>query len=88
MPLYPCRCPRCGPFDEWRPMAESARAGMCPSCGATGERALALPNVNRKGRRAPRAREPTLQKRSAEPGRSPPTAMTAAHTARPWMVGH
>lgn len=40
MPLYDYQCAECGPFSEYRPMAESGLPLDCPACGASSPRAL------------------------------------------------
>ena len=40
MPIYEYLCERCGPFENERPMRESALPRACPDCGADAPRAL------------------------------------------------
>jgi putative FmdB family regulatory protein len=41
MPRYEYDCPRCGSFEEFRPIAEYELPAACPSCGAESPRAVA-----------------------------------------------
>ena len=52
MPLYDYRCPACGEFRAFRPMAESTQPQACPGCGAAAERALSAPFLGGGGRPA------------------------------------
>lgn len=40
MPTYGYICPDCGPFERFRPMAESAEPSDCPACGSTAPRVI------------------------------------------------
>jgi putative FmdB family regulatory protein len=47
MPKYEYDCPRCGPFADYRPMAEFELPGSCPGCGAEAPRAsLSFPAMS------------------------------------------
>jgi len=39
MPLYEYECPRHGPFEKMRPLADSSAKQSCPTCGAAAPRA-------------------------------------------------
>ena len=39
MPVYDYLCEDCGPFSEFRPMAECDATQACPTCGAAAPRA-------------------------------------------------
>ena len=34
MPYYEHKCPECGPFEDFRRMADAAKLPNCPECGA------------------------------------------------------
>lgn len=40
MPLYEYECAHCGPFSDFRPMADYALPAICPNCSAEAPRAL------------------------------------------------
>ncbi len=40
MPTYGYICPDCGPFERFRPMAESAEPSDCPGCGVSAPRVI------------------------------------------------
>jgi putative FmdB family regulatory protein len=40
MPSYDYECRRCGPFTEFRSIAESDETQACPQCGKPSERAF------------------------------------------------
>lgn len=46
MPLYAYQCPRCGPFDAYRPMAEYRAPCPCPACGVSSARKVTAPQLN------------------------------------------
>jgi putative FmdB family regulatory protein len=45
MPYYDYQCPDCGPFDQRRPLSESALPASCPACGKASPRKLSAPHV-------------------------------------------
>ena len=86
MPLYEFRCDRCGPFDQWRTMAESSNPAYCPSCQETGKRIFSPPAVLSSSLQLKRENsEPQLVKRDQEPK----TPRLQSHAGgRPWMISH
>lgn len=47
MPKYEYDCPRCGPFADYRPLADYALPNACPDCGAESPRAaLSVPAIS------------------------------------------
>ena len=40
MPTYGYICSDCGPFERFRPMAESAEPSDCPACGVSAPRVI------------------------------------------------
>jgi putative FmdB family regulatory protein len=45
MPFYAYECDRCGPFEEFRPMAYFAEPCDCPECGHPAPRQLAAASL-------------------------------------------
>ncbi|HVV92043.1 MAG TPA: FmdB family zinc ribbon protein [Hyphomicrobiales bacterium] len=45
MPNYEYACGDCGPFNAWRPMAESDLPTPCPECAAPAPRSMAAPRL-------------------------------------------
>jgi putative FmdB family regulatory protein len=43
MPLYDYHCRSCGPFREWRRMADFAKPAKCPECRRPAKRSVATP---------------------------------------------
>ncbi len=43
MPLYDYDCRSCGPFREWRRMADFAKPAKCPDCRRSARRSVATP---------------------------------------------
>jgi putative FmdB family regulatory protein len=84
MPLYEYQCRRCGPFSDWRPLAESSSPRLCPGCRRLAPRILSAPAVLRGAAPGPGSTpEPRLVRREPRRKRHPP------HRAgRPWMLGH
>lgn len=73
MPIYTYRCPDCGPFEYFRPVAERATRVPCPSCRVTSSRMLDSPHLTRTPSALGRAAE--AAGRSAE---SPDVATRAS----------
>jgi putative FmdB family regulatory protein len=88
MPIYEYDCPACGPFDLWRPMADSSSPAPCQQCNAPAARVLsAVAQVRGLGRSRPAA-EPRLVKRNLDPPPAPPKKPHTHAADRPWMIGH
>ena len=47
MPTYAYECPRCGRFDQRRPMAEADAATCCTDCGEVAARVFLAPSFRR-----------------------------------------
>ena len=45
MPVYEYNCETCGIFTGIRPISEANFGGICNTCGALSDRALATPNI-------------------------------------------
>ncbi|HEY9814273.1 MAG: zinc ribbon domain-containing protein [Leptolyngbya sp. DLM2.Bin15] len=89
MPLYEFRCADCGPFEQWRAMAEAKNPMHCPECHEVAKRIFSAPSVMLNSsfrlREKPSA-EPKLVKREE---REPAANKYTNHTAgRPWMLNH
>jgi putative FmdB family regulatory protein len=100
MPTYAYDCPRCGGFDEDRPLAEYDLPAACPGCGQESPRALTLPQfATMDGVRRVAA---ATNERSANAPRSTRShgggcaccaprqgaAIKGSGTSRPWMISH
>ncbi len=85
MPLYEFKCDRCGPFDQWRMMAESSLPAYCPSCQEVAKRIFSAPAVLSGSLRLKKESEPQLVKRDQEP--KTPRLQNHA-SGRPWMISH
>ena len=89
MPLYDYNCDRCGPFEVWHKMADTAVPRNCPECTVVASRIFTAPNIslgsgsllNKVG-----SSEPRLVKRQSEPAK--PVNQSAKTGGRPWMLGH
>jgi len=102
MPRYNYECERCGPFEEYRPMAEFDAALACPQCNEPAPRMLAVPHmptleperrlafaVNEKSAHAPDVRAAHVHGPNCGCGGS--RKATGARTfrgRRPWMLSH
>jgi putative FmdB family regulatory protein len=86
MPLYEYQCIEdCGPFEEWRSLADVALPSHCPTCQQTAKRIFSAPTLLSGSLRLKQeSREPQLVQRSIEPKQ--PRAKS--HGGRPWMIGH
>jgi putative FmdB family regulatory protein len=45
MPLYEYDCASCGPFRDWRGMADYSKPAKCPECGKRSPRSMATPSL-------------------------------------------
>jgi putative FmdB family regulatory protein len=46
MPIYGYACTTCGPFEDFRPMADYDKPASCPSCGRSSPRRAAAAQLN------------------------------------------
>ena len=89
MPLYDYKCDRCGPFEAWHKMSETAIPRACPNCNLTAARIITAPNISlNSGSLLAKvgSSEPRLVKRQSEP--TNPTNQSPKTGNRPWMLGH
>jgi putative FmdB family regulatory protein len=80
VPTYSYGCPRCGPFDLVRPMAESGADATCSHCGAAARRAFGAPALRALSREATAALE--KGERSAEAPEVVSTVPAAGRASR------
>jgi len=91
MPLYEFRCETCGPFEQWRTLAEAGTPMLCPTCDAIAKRVFSPPNVSLNsgslGQVGGESKEPRLVKRSQD--QEPATSTySQQQNGRPWMISH
>jgi len=89
MPLYEFRCD-CGPFEQWRTLAEASSPLLCPSCQTVAKRIFSPPSVLLTGTLRLRANpnpEPQLVTRSQDREPVAPRYQSHRH-GRPWMINH
>ena len=93
MPLYAFQCEVCGPFEEWRPLAESSSPARCPVCQGLGRRVYTPPGLVRTPAHVRQARN--LEEKSAhepEVVQSPVSGLPGrplrppAHATPPWAT--
>jgi len=91
MPLYEFRCETCGPFEQWRTLAEVGMPMLCPSCQAVAKRVFSPPSVNLNSGslrlQGGEVKEPRLVKGSQDKEPATPRYSQQRH-GRPWMVSH
>ncbi len=88
MPLYEFRC-ECGPFEQWRTLAEASSPLICPTCRVVAKRIFSPPTVRLSGTLRLRDSynpEPQLVKRSPEQPAAP--KYQSHRHGRPWMINH
>lgn len=90
MPLYEFRC-NCGPFENWRTIAEASKPLPCPSCKTVAKRIfsplsllLTSGTLRLKGSHNP---EPQVVTRSQNLEPAAPRYQNHQH-GRPWMINH
>ncbi len=97
MALYDYACPGCGPFEDWRPMADAAKPAACPVCGKPSPRAITAPNISTmsgntriaSARNEKSADEPRVVAREKPASGSCHGGHAHSHKSdRPWMIGH
>ena len=97
MPIYEYECSEHGLFEAERPMRRSAEAGECPACKAAARRVLSTTRTTLVPRASAIARDrneksqhsPELRRSQAGPApRQHGPTLQAAHSSRPWMLGH
>lgn len=90
MPLYEFRCSVCGPFEQWRSLAQAGEPMACPNCKLAAKRIysvaglLTTPSALRQ--RIEQSAEPKVTKRDRHHH-----AASHQHNhqqGRPWMIGH
>jgi putative FmdB family regulatory protein len=81
MPLYNYQCDACGPFRNWRAMAQSDQPTACLSCGAPSLRLLSAPFLSCISANAKIAHE--RNERSADAPRVMQRAELDAHGGPP-----
>jgi len=88
MPLYEFKCRDCGPFEQWRTMAESSHPAHCPSCQQTATRLFSAPMLLTGTLRLSKKAnpEPQLVQRSQSEPVAPKLRSHAE--GRPWMISH
>ncbi|MBV9389221.1 MAG: zinc ribbon domain-containing protein [Chroococcidiopsidaceae cyanobacterium CP_BM_ER_R8_30] len=91
MPLYEYKCESCGPFEQWRTLAEVSSPMLCPSCQAVAIRLFSPPSViltsgTLRLTNEPNP-EPQLVRRSQDREPATPRYQNYSH-GRPWMIGH
>lgn len=88
MPLYEYKCVACGPFDVWRPLAESSDPLACETCQEPAIRVFSPPMVLSNGlsQARPASREPRLVQ--TEPREPSKPKLQARAGGRPWMIDH
>ncbi len=91
MPLYEFRCEGCGPFEQWRTLAEAGTLMLCPTCQAIGKRVFSPPSVNLNSGslqlQGGEAKEPRQVKRSQDKEFVTPKYRQQPQ-GRPWMISH
>lgn len=88
MPLYEFRCSTCGPFEQWRTMADASNPMLCPTCNASAKRIFSPPSLLLSSSlrlKNSQSAEPKLVARSPEP--TPRQYQSHSH-GRPWMISH
>jgi putative FmdB family regulatory protein len=91
MPLYEYKCETCGPFEQWRTLAEVGTPMLCPTCQAVAKRVFSPPSLNLNSgslqRPGGEAKEPRRVKPS--PDKEPTTPRYQQQRGgRPWMISH
>jgi putative FmdB family regulatory protein len=91
MPLYEFQCETCGPFEQWRTLAETSNPMLCPSCQSVAKRLFSPPSLiltssTIRLRSEPNP-EPQRVKRSPDNQPASPRYQSHPH-GRPWMIGH
>jgi putative FmdB family regulatory protein len=91
MPLYEFRCEICGPFEQWRTLAEVGTLMLCPTCQAVAKRLFSPPSVNLNSGSLrlhhEEAKEPRLVKPSQDKEPTTPR-YRQQQNGRPWMISH
>jgi putative FmdB family regulatory protein len=91
MPLYEFQCETCGPFEQWRTLAEASNPMLCPTCQTAAKRLFSPPSlILTSGTlrvRGEQNSEPQLVKRSQDRETASPKYQSHRH-GRPWMIGH
>jgi len=88
MPLYEFHCNTCGPFEQWRTLAEASSPLSCPTCEHIARRVFSPPSVMLSSTLRLRNNhdlEPQLVRRSQES--IAPRVQSHRH-GRPWMINH
>lgn len=49
MPSYEFRCANCGPFEEFRSLAETVTPARCPACASLARRVYTAPGFSVRG---------------------------------------
>lgn len=78
MPRYDYECVTCGPFQEWRGMADYQKPAKCPDCGRRAPRSMATPVL---GMDWQQKKAHTINERSGHEPR-------VVHRARGGPMGH
>jgi putative FmdB family regulatory protein len=69
MPKYEYDCSRCGPFSDFRPMADYERPAICHSCTIEAPRAsVSVPAISTRSARASREGTASASRFSASSG--------------------
>ncbi|MBE9181963.1 zinc ribbon domain-containing protein [Oculatella sp. LEGE 06141] len=88
MPLYEFQCSTCGPFEQWRSMADATQPMQCPTCDTAARRIFSPPSLLLSSSlrlRQSQGSDPRVTTRSPEP--TPPKLHNHSH-GRPWMISH
>ncbi|MCX7321475.1 MAG: zinc ribbon domain-containing protein [Hyphomicrobiales bacterium] len=99
MPVYEYLCGDCGPFTDFRPMAECDDPQDCPHCASSAPRVMltapaffCMPSDKRKAHATnEQSRNGPKTMAQYKPSRLVKKSATGAKsfpTARPWMISH
>jgi len=89
MPLYEFECKTCGPFEQWRTLAEVNNPVCCSTCQVVAQRIFSPPSVLLSGTlrlRDCQNPEPRLVNHTPDQATAP--RYQSNRQGRPWMINH